>query len=51
MVTIPAGEVVRLRPRIRKGGITEVLWEGECFYMQLDDLLSACPINDMGGLA
>ena len=47
-ITIPAGAVVVVRPRLRKGGLTEVLWEGECFSAQLEDVLSACPINDVG---
>jgi len=44
-VTIPAGAVVELRPRLRKGRITEVLWEGECFSAQLDDLLGASTLG------
>ena len=47
MVTIPAGTVVEVRPTLRKGGITEVLWEGECFCTPLDDLLGACPVDDV----
>lgn len=47
-VTIPAGVVVEVRPTLRKGGITEVLWEGECFSVQLDDVLGACSIGDVG---
>lgn len=53
-VTIPAGTVVEVRPILRKGGITEVLWEGECFCTPLDDLLGACPRDDarkVGGVA
>ena len=49
-VTIPAGVVVEVRPTLRKGGMTEVLWEGECFSAKLDDVLGACPINDVGRL-
>jgi len=48
-VTIPAGAVVELRPRLRKGCITEVLWEGEYFSAQLHDLLGACAMDDAGG--
>jgi hypothetical protein len=40
-VTIPAGTVLEVHPTLRKGGITEVLWEGECFCTPLDDLLGA----------
>jgi len=47
-VTIPAGAVVALRPTLRKGGITEVLWEGECFSAQLQDVLGASRIGDVG---
>jgi len=47
-VTIPAGAMVEVRPTLLKGGIREVLWEGECFSAQLDDLLGACPIDDLG---
>jgi hypothetical protein len=47
-VTIPAGAMVEVRPMLRKGGITEVLWEGECFSAQLEDLLGACRIGDVG---
>jgi hypothetical protein len=47
-VTIPAGAVVEVRPRLRKGRITEVLWEGECFSAKLDDLIGACPIDEVG---
>jgi hypothetical protein len=46
-VTIPAGAAVEVRTKLRKGGITEVLWEGECFSAQLDDLLGACAIDDV----
>ena len=44
-VTIPAGAVVEVR--VRKGNITEVFWEGECFFAQLDDVVSACPLDGM----
>jgi hypothetical protein len=37
-VTIPAGTLVEVRPRLHKGGLAEVLWEGESFSAQLDDL-------------
>ena len=47
-VTIPAGAMVEVRPMLRKGGITEVLWEGECFSAQLEDVLGACRIADVG---
>lgn len=37
------------RSRWNRGhGITEVLWEGECFSVQLDDVLGACSIGDVG---
>jgi hypothetical protein len=47
-VTIPAGVMVEVLPTLRKGGMTEVLWEGECFSAKLDDVLGACPIDDVG---
>jgi hypothetical protein len=47
-VTIPAGVVVEVRPTLRKGGAAEVLWEGECFSAQLEDVLGACRIGDVG---
>jgi hypothetical protein len=47
VVTIPAGTVVEVLPTLRKGRITEVLWEGECFCAPLDDLLGACPRDDL----
>ena len=47
-VTIPAGTMVEVRPTLRKGGITEVLWEGERFLAQLEDVLGACRIDDLG---
>jgi hypothetical protein len=50
-VTIPAGVVLEVRPTLRKGGITEVLWEGECFSAQLQDLLGACEMDDVGSFA
>ena len=50
IVTIPAGTVIELRPTLHKGGITEVLWEGERFSAYLDDVLGACPIQDVGRL-
>lgn len=46
MITIPAGTVVEVLPKLRKGAITEVLWEGECFSTPLGDLLAACPRNE-----
>jgi hypothetical protein len=46
MVTIPARTVIELLPILRKGRITEVLWEAESFCTPLDDLLSACPRDD-----
>jgi hypothetical protein len=47
-VTIPAGVVVEVLPTLRNGGMTEVLWEGECFSAKLDDVIGACPIDDVG---
>jgi hypothetical protein len=47
-VTIPAGAVVEVRPTVRKGGIAELLWKGECFSAQLEDVLGACRIDDVG---
>ncbi len=46
-VTIPAGTVVEVLPTLHKGRITEVLWEGECFCTPLNDLLGACPVDDV----
>jgi hypothetical protein len=46
VITIPAGTVVEVLPKLRKGAVTEVVWEGECFSTPLDDLLAACPPND-----
>ena len=51
-ITIPAGTLVEIRPILCKGGVTtEVLWEGECFSAQLDDVISACAIYDIGKVA
>ena len=47
-VTIPTGTVVEVGPTLRKGGITKVLWEGEHFSVQLDDVLGACAIDEVG---
>jgi hypothetical protein len=47
-VTIPVGAVVEVRPTLREGGFVEVLWEGECFSAQLEDVIGACPIGDVG---
>jgi len=47
-ITIPAGARVEVRPTLHQGGITEVLWEGECFSAQLQDVLGACRIDDVG---
>ena len=47
-VTIPAGAVVELRPTLHKGSIAEVLWEGEWFSAQIEDVLGACRIEDVG---
>lgn len=47
-ITIPAGALVEVRPTLHKGLITEVLWEGECFSVELDDVLSSCSIDDVG---
>jgi hypothetical protein len=48
-ITIPAGAILEVRPTLSRGGITEVLWEGECFSAQLEDVLGACRIDDVGG--
>ena len=53
-VTIPVGTVVEVLPVLHKGGITEVLWEGECFCAALDDLFNACTrdeVRKVGGRA
>jgi len=46
VITIPAGTVVEVLPILRKGAMTEVLWEGECFSTPLAELISACPPNE-----
>ncbi len=47
-VTIPAGTVVEVRPALRRGGMTELLWEGETFLAQLHDLIGACQLDQVG---
>ena len=47
-VTIPAGTVIEVHPALCKGGAAEVLWAGEFFSVQLDDVLAACRIDDVG---
>ncbi len=45
-ITIPAGAKIEILATLRKG-LTDVLWEGECFSAQLEDVLSACRIEDV----
>lgn len=46
-ITIPTGAIVEIGTALSKGGITEVLWEGECFSAQIHDVLGACTIVEL----
>ncbi len=47
-ITIPVGATVEVRPTLRRVGLTDVLWEGTWFSAQIDDVLGACHIDDVG---
>jgi hypothetical protein len=48
LTTLPVGATIEFEPLPREEDIVHVTWKGEHYSVFLQDLLSACQIEDVG---